>query len=135
MNERPANRATLQYAAAPARSPLRITAVFLLAILLTPIHFALSMYVAACLGHNSKTGWGWTSLAWIPVGLFIGWVPLISAFMFLGSFAAALCLSVLILRLYFGIQPAIGRYYWRLWLVVCAWLLWFPVPPSLSVLH
>jgi hypothetical protein len=113
---------------APRSHPSSIAAV-LLAVLLTPIHFALSMYVGYHLGR------GWTSLPWLPVGLFIGHEALISSFMLLGSFIAAFCLSRLVIRLYFGNKVVTGRYHWRVWVVLCGWALWFPVPSSFSLLH
>jgi hypothetical protein len=134
---RPMPKNILEYATrTPPKRRLWIETISI-AFATVPAHFIFSFYAGICLDgvFNSST-MSWISIAWLPAGIAFKAQFDHAGFIFqlLGSLIAGVVTASTAARCLFKTEPPAGSYYWRLWLTLCLWLFWLPVPYAMAVI-
>jgi len=109
-----------------------------IAFVTVPAHGLFSFYVLGFLEvHFGSSTRAWTCLAWLPACIPRNLNSNVALFVLvlLGSLSAGTITASTAVRCLHKIDHPLGLHYWRLWLTLCAWLLWFPVPHALALVY
>jgi hypothetical protein len=131
------SRNILEYETRTPREPRLWFATVCFGFITVPLHNFFSFFAGIWLEERfSNSTVSWTSIAWLPVciGHFTHSDQMVALLVLFGSLVAGVVTASTTVRCLFKIKRPLGSNYWRLWLTLCLWLLWFPVPRLMAVM-